>query len=114
MYKNKKVIKKVSVSIMIFFGSSAHVFIFCSCILGFSASITADALLSQQQNDVSCNEGEIFGCFSEILTESLTCRDLTSCIDIYNCDEIQTAYRSGQLCQSFPFYNGGYPMGDGR
>jgi hypothetical protein len=105
----------VSIFKMNFSEATATFMMVSSCILSFSFCVHAEGVkdYSYQSND-ACKSGEFFGCVSEVLTESLQCRDLNVCSDLYNCDETQAAYRSGQLCQSFPFYNGGYPMGDER
>lgn len=57
----------------------------------------------------SCNDGNNNHCMRQI-AGSFACRDRTACLDYDSCDEEQAAYRTGQLCRGFPWYNGGYPL----
>jgi hypothetical protein len=81
-------------------------------VVSFSASILCILLkASTIKSELSGNYYQALST-SFVISEMLECRDVTACLDLYNCDETEAAYRSGQLCHSFPYYNGGYPMGE--
>ncbi len=58
----------------------------------------------------SCENGKDFECMNKV-SGPFKCRDDDKCRNGYDeCDDRQAGFRSGHLCQNFPYYNGGYPM----
>jgi hypothetical protein len=59
--------------------------------------------------DDACDHGKNYNCMDEI-SGPFKCNDMTACRDYDTCDDEEAAYRAGNLCHSFPWYNGGYPV----
>eukprot|EP01031_Cornospumella_fuschlensis_P025826 gene25826-31190_t len=59
--------------------------------------------------DSACSNGQDYGCMDSI-AGIFKCRDMSACTRYDDCDARAAAYRSGQLCSGFPWYNGGYPV----
>lgn len=57
----------------------------------------------------SCSDGTDTACMDRI-AGPFKCRDKSLCNTIEECDEEEAAYRAGNLCHNFPWYNGGYPI----
>ncbi len=57
----------------------------------------------------ACNNGRDYSCMDGI-SGPFKCRDKTVCKDYYDCTNEDVAYRTGQLCRGFPWFNGGYPF----
>ena len=57
----------------------------------------------------SCNNGFDYSCMDGI-SGMFKCRDKNACKNYYECTGEEAALRSGQLCNRFPWYNGGYPF----
>jgi hypothetical protein len=92
-------------------------FIYATCVLVslFVSKVSADNCCGKSDcpdscpwND-SCRDGNDFDCMDEV-AGAMKCRDTTACTTFEDCDESAAAYRSGQLCRSFPWFNGGYPF----
>ncbi|RYH29859.1 hypothetical protein EON65_07070 [archaeon] len=59
--------------------------------------------------NAACNDGQDYSCMDSI-AGIFKCRDMSACTSYDDCGEQSAAYRSGQLCHHFPWYNGGYPL----
>lgn len=57
----------------------------------------------------ACNDGFDFDCMDRI-AGPFKCRDYSKCHTIAECDDHAAALRSGQICNGFPAFNGGYPF----
>ena len=57
----------------------------------------------------ACNNGHDYSCMDGI-SGPFKCRDKSVCKDYYSCNDEDAALRTGQLCNGFPWFNGGYPF----
>lgn len=77
--------------------------------------VTADSCCGSDSCDDSCpwngacNNGLDYSCMDNI-SGMFKCRDRSACKSYFDCDDYEVALRSGQLCNGFPWYNGGYPL----
>ncbi len=58
----------------------------------------------------ACGDGTHYNCMKNV-AGPFRCSDMSKCTSYDDCDDEAAAYRSGNLCHDFPWYNGGYPMG---
>lgn len=40
-----------------------------------------------------------------------SCSDGDKCVNLHECTNDEAAYRTGNFCHEWPWYNGGYPLG---
>ncbi len=57
----------------------------------------------------ACNDGHDYSCMDSI-AGPFKCRDPSVCSGYNDCDDHAAALRSGQICNGFPWFNGGYPF----